>query len=38
MDALAAAQTEHGRVCQAVIRVYELYELQEEHRRIVARK
>lgn len=35
-DALAAAQLEHDRVRQAAIRVYELHELQEEHKRIVA--
>ncbi|KAF4483493.1 RNA export mediator GLE1 [Fusarium agapanthi] len=35
-DALAAAQLEHERVRQAAIRVYELHELQEEHKRIVA--
>lgn len=34
-DALAAAQVEHERVRQAAIRVYELHELQQEHRRIV---
>ncbi|KAF5692524.1 hypothetical protein FDENT_2806 [Fusarium denticulatum] len=37
-DALAAAQLEHDRVRQAAIRVYELHELQEEHKLIVARK
>ncbi|KAF5701152.1 hypothetical protein FMUND_13999 [Fusarium mundagurra] len=37
-DALAAAQLEHDRVRQAAIRVYEFHELQEEHKRIVARK
>ncbi|CEI39077.1 Nucleoporin GLE1 [Fusarium venenatum] len=35
-DALAAAQLEHERVRQAAIRVYELHELQEEHKRILA--
>lgn len=35
-DALAAAQLEHDRVRQAAIRVYELHELREEHKRIVA--
>ncbi|KAF9769378.1 hypothetical protein IL306_013209 [Fusarium sp. DS 682] len=35
-DALAAAQLEHDRVRQAAIRVYELHELQEEHKRILA--
>jgi nucleoporin GLE1 len=35
-DALAAAQLEHDRVRQAAIRVYELHELQEEHKRIIA--
>lgn len=34
-DALAAAQAEHERVREAAIRVYELHELQVEHRRIV---
>ncbi|KAM0435354.1 hypothetical protein ACHAPT_003448 [Fusarium lateritium] len=34
-DALAAAQVEHERVRKAAIRVYELHELQQEHRRIV---
>ncbi|KAF4984343.1 hypothetical protein FZEAL_454 [Fusarium zealandicum] len=34
-DALAAAQLEHERVRQAAIRVYELHELQQEHKRIV---
>ena len=34
-DALIAAQIEHERVREAAIRVYELHELQEEHRRIV---
>ncbi|PNP74164.1 hypothetical protein FNYG_12538 [Fusarium nygamai] len=37
-DALAATQLEHDRVRQAAIRVYELHELQEEHKRIIARK
>ncbi|KAF4435513.1 hypothetical protein FACUT_7136 [Fusarium acutatum] len=37
-NALAAVQLEHGRVCQGTIRVYELHELQEEHKRIIARK
>jgi nucleoporin GLE1 len=35
-DALAAAQLEHERVRQAAIRVFELHELQEEHKRILA--
>ncbi|KAH6963900.1 GLE1-like protein-domain-containing protein [Fusarium avenaceum] len=35
-DALAAAQSEHDRVRQAAIRVFELHELQEQHKRIVA--
>ncbi|KAF4344494.1 RNA export mediator GLE1 [Fusarium beomiforme] len=35
-DALAAAQLEHDRVRQAAIRVYELHELREEHKRILA--
>ena len=34
-DALIAAQIEHERVREAAIRVYELHELQQEHRRIV---
>ncbi|KAF7547334.1 hypothetical protein G7046_g9036 [Stylonectria norvegica] len=34
-DALAAAKVEHERVREAAIRVYELHELQQEHRRIV---
>lgn len=34
-DALLAAQVEHERVREAAIRVYELHELQQEHRRIV---
>lgn len=34
-DALIAAQVEHERVREAAIRVYELHELKEEHRRIV---
>jgi nucleoporin GLE1 len=33
-DALIAAQIEHERVREAAIRVYELHELKEEHRRI----
>ncbi|KAF5677934.1 RNA export mediator [Fusarium heterosporum] len=35
-DALAAAQSEHDRVRQAAIRVFELHELKEQHKRIVA--
>ncbi|KAF4970630.1 hypothetical protein FSARC_2411 [Fusarium sarcochroum] len=34
-DALAAAQVEHDRVRQAALRVYELHELQQEHKRIL---
>lgn len=35
MDALAAARIEHERLREAAIRVFELHELQEEHKRIV---
>ncbi|KAI1103080.1 GLE1-domain-containing protein [Jackrogersella minutella] len=34
-DALAAAQAEHDRVREAAIRVYEDYEAQEQHRRLL---
>ncbi|KAI5461382.1 GLE1-like protein-domain-containing protein [Mariannaea sp. PMI_226] len=34
-DALAAAQVEHERVRKAALRVFELHELKQEHKRIV---
>lgn len=34
-DALAAAQAEHDRVREAAVRVFELHEMQEEHKRIL---
>jgi nucleoporin GLE1 len=37
-DALVAAQAEHDRVREAAIRVYELHELQTEHRRLQQEK